>query len=276
MFAYGKSRTRYENGVSTSRRRIMPVEEWKAFVRDKYPAYVSWNDFQKIAAMLRENHSDYIRRQTSGVPRDGKALLQGIVCCGHCGHKMTLQYKGQTRYVCSMLNAQTRIPSCQNVLADQIDPHVLQWFFEALSVADIDLSARTLAQADERRAGYLQAQRQQVERLRHEAHLAERQHRHSEPENRLVTGELERRWEQALRSLRQAEEQLAVQERSSDCWAIPADLREMLAEIGPRLRMYPKPVVRATSSTNSRISRGFRGPPLGFLVRGSFSSRTQR
>ena len=60
----------------------MPIEQRKAFVPDKYPACVSWSDFQKIAAMLREIHSDGIRRQTRGVPRDGKALLRGIVYCG--------------------------------------------------------------------------------------------------------------------------------------------------------------------------------------------------
>jgi len=62
-----------------------------------------------------------------------------------------------------------------------------------------------------------------------------RRYRHSEPENRLVTAELERRWEDSLRELQKAEDSLAVRKEQCQCWAIPADLLEMLKAIGPRL-----------------------------------------
>ena len=107
--------------------------------------------------------------------------------------------------------------------------------FEALSVAEIDLADRTLQGSDRRRDELLRGQYQQVDRLRHAAHLAERQYRHSEPENRLVTAELERRWEAALRELKTVEETLEIKQQQSQCWAIPADLLEMLKEIGPAL-----------------------------------------
>ena len=86
-------------------------------------------------------------------------------------------------------------------------------FFEALSVAKIDLADRTLRESDHRRDELLRSQYQQVERLRHAAHLAERQYRHSEPENRLVAAELERRWEAALRELQTAEEALDIKKQ---------------------------------------------------------------
>jgi len=236
-FAYGRTRIIHENGVPTKRRKYIAADEWKSFVKDKYPAYVSWKDFERIAAMLKDNHSEYEHRKSRGVPRDGKALLQGIVYCGNCGHKMTLQYKGYPRYNCSHLHAQAGEPVCQHVPADQIDPHMIRWFFEALSAAEIDLSAKTLEESDRRRHELLKAQRQQVERHRHEAHLAERQYRHCEPENRLVATDLERRWELALRELKQAEDALAVEEQNTHCWAIPADLREALKDIG---RHFPE------------------------------------
>ena len=234
-FAYGRTRIRYENGVATKRRDHIPADQWKALVKDKYPAYVSWEDFEKIGAMLRDNRSEYERRMTRGVPRDGKALLQGIVYCGHCGHKMTVQYKGKPRYNCTHLFSTAGEPACQLVWSDTIDEPALACFFEALSVAEIDLADRTLQESDRRRDELLRSQYQQVERLRHAAHLAERQHRHSEPENRLVTAELERRWEAALRQLQTAEEALEIKKQQSQCWAIPADLLEMLKEIGPAL-----------------------------------------
>ncbi|MFM0633120.1 recombinase family protein, partial [Paraburkholderia xenovorans] len=53
------------------------------------------------------------------------------------------------------------------------------------------------------------AEAQQVERLRYQALLAERQYNRVDPDNRLIAAELERRWETALRELRQAEDALA-------------------------------------------------------------------
>jgi len=56
-----------------------------------------------------------------------------------------------------------------------------------------------------------QAQQQQVERLRYQARLAERQYQQTDPDNRLVAAELERRWEVALRELQAAEERLQLE-----------------------------------------------------------------
>ena len=49
----------------------------------------------------------------------------------------------------------------------------------------------------------------QLERKRYAAALAERQFNRVDPDNRLVAGELERRWEAALSEVRAAEEALA-------------------------------------------------------------------
>lgn len=234
-FVYGRTRTLPDDAQGKCRRKQVPANEWKVCLHDKYPAYISWETFEKINAMLHDNHSEYQRRQSRGIPRDGHALLQGIVYCGECGHKMTVTYKSWPRYTCPFLRNRGQGVGCPCAPAAPLDQQVLTWFWEALSVAEIDLSARILRDADRQRDALGAAQRQQVERLRHEAHLAERQYRHSDPENRLVTAELERRWEAALRAVQEAEELLEVQQRSTTCWAIPADLLEILQNIGPRL-----------------------------------------
>lgn len=65
---------------------------WKIVVRDKYPAFIDWETFEKIQAMLRDNRAEY-QHMSRGIPRDGAALLHGITNCGECGHKMTVRYK---------------------------------------------------------------------------------------------------------------------------------------------------------------------------------------
>lgn len=79
------------------KRKLRPDEEWRIVVRDKYPAYVDWETFERIQAMLRDNRAEYLHNKTRGIPRDGAALLHGIAWCGECGHKIAVRYKGGSR-----------------------------------------------------------------------------------------------------------------------------------------------------------------------------------
>lgn len=92
-FVYGRTRTLRdpEGNVSTQR---LPMDQWRIRVNDVYPAYISWETFEQIQAMLADNYAEYDRNKTRGIPRAGAALLHGLLYCGACGHKMLVQYKG--------------------------------------------------------------------------------------------------------------------------------------------------------------------------------------
>jgi DNA invertase Pin-like site-specific DNA recombinase len=237
-FAYGRRRAeRAGPDLSRARQKMLPREQWRVVVRDKYPAHVGWETLETIQAMLRDNHAEYGRNKTRGVPRGGKALLHGVVYCGACGHKMLVQYKRGARYLCGFLRQQYGTPVCQSIPADPIDAKAIAAFFEALAPAELDACARAVATRREADGAMRQAQAQQVERLRYRAALAERQFDRVDPDNRLVAPELERRWEAALRDLGQAEAALA-KARAEDGEAaatLDADLRAAFAEAGRRL-----------------------------------------
>ncbi len=186
------------------------MDQWKVCHRDKYPAYIDWATFEKIQGMVRDNHSEYDRNKTRGVPRPGKALLHGLVYCGECGHKMVVQYKGRPCYLCNYLRQQYQVPVCQNLPADPIDAHVVAAFLQALSPVELDLYNKAVAALRQDEEQVRQAQEQQIERLRYQARLAERQYHQADPDNRLVAAELERRWEAALRDLKDAEGNVSV------------------------------------------------------------------
>ncbi len=234
-FAYG--RTRFEPSKTSGKKqgKAVSIDQWRYCVKDKYPAYISWETYETIQNMLQDNLAEYDRNKTRGVPREGKALLHGILYCGACGHKMCVQYKGGTQYLCNHLRQQTGAPVCQRIPADRIDDQVVLWFFEALSVAEIDAASGALHQVDREQEKVLSAHRQQVERLRYQTRLAERQFLKSDPDNRLVTGELERRWEDALRELKSAEQSLENIEQHAPTYALPTELVETLKDIGPHL-----------------------------------------
>jgi DNA invertase Pin-like site-specific DNA recombinase len=101
-FVYGRTRAVPRANAPHERvQKPLPMDEWKICHRDKYPAYIDWDTFVTIQAMIRDNSNSYNRNQSRGVPRPGKALLHGIVYCGECGHQMVVQYKGGTRYLCN-------------------------------------------------------------------------------------------------------------------------------------------------------------------------------
>jgi DNA invertase Pin-like site-specific DNA recombinase len=215
-FVYGRTRSvpRADDPAECVQKPL-PMAEWKVCLRDKDPADIGWDTLERIQGMIRHNHSEYDRNQSRGVPRPGKALLHGIVSCGECGHKMVVQYKGGPRYLGNYLRQQYRVPVGQNLPADPIDAHVVQAFLDALSPAELDLYGQAVAARSREREQVLQAQRQQIERLRYQAHLAERQYHQTDPDNRLVAAELERRWEAALRDLQDAEERFRHEQEQS-------------------------------------------------------------
>lgn len=205
-FVYGRSRAVPRASAPHERvQKPLPMDQWKVCHRDKYPAYIDWAAFEKIQGMVRDNHSEYDRNKTRGVPRPGKALLHGLVYCGECGHKMVVQYKGRPCYLCNHLRQQYQVPVCQNLPADPIDAHVVQAFLQALSPVELDLYGKAVAALRQGEEQVCQAQQQQIERLRYQARLAERQYNQADPDNRMVAAELERRWEAALRDLKEAE-----------------------------------------------------------------------
>jgi DNA invertase Pin-like site-specific DNA recombinase len=236
-FVYGKTRSIRKDPTSPRTQEIrLPMAEWKIRVNDIYPAYISWETFEQIQHMLADNYAAYDRNKSRGVPRDGAGLLQGIVYCGECGHKMVMEYKHGTRYHCNALRQQYRVPVCQDIAADPVDVQVEESFFQALSPVELDVYAAAVATQQASVGQIVRAHQQHLERLRYQAALAQRQFNRVDPDNRLVAAELEKRWEAALAELKQAEEAQASQSSSStDLQALSPELETAFRSIGQHL-----------------------------------------
>lgn len=185
--------------------------------------------------MLKDTYAEYDRNKTRGIPRPGAALLHGLVYCGACGHKMGVQYKSGTRYLCNYLRQQYHVPVCQYIPADPVDAKVLTAFFAALAPVELDASQGPLAAQQQTEAASGRARAQQLQRLRYQAALAQRQFEHVDPANRLVAAELEHRWETALRDLQQSEAALPQRAQRRVAAEFPADLRDAFSRLGQKL-----------------------------------------
>ncbi len=206
VFVYGRTRSAASRkDPSIMVREKVPLDESKVVLHDIYPAYIEWETYEKVQSMLKDNYAEYDRNKTRGIPRPGKALLHGIVYCGECGHKMVVQYKPNTRYICNFLRQQHQTPICQNIPADPVDETVVSAFFEALSPAEIDLYEKMVETEKNEKENLRKMQDMQLQRLRYQAQLSERQYNQVDPDNRLVANELEKRWENSLQELKRAE-----------------------------------------------------------------------
>jgi DNA invertase Pin-like site-specific DNA recombinase len=240
-FVYGRNShttTRGPNGTVVRVKRL-PMEKWRILLKDKYPAYVGWETFERIQTMLQDNHAEYERKMTRGVPREGRALLAGLLYCGECSHKMEVCYPEAPRYFCAALKRRFGGRPCQNIPAGPVDERVAEAFLGAISPVELDLYEKAIAARREMADDAEHARQQQLERLRYQAELARRRFERADPDNRLVAAELERRWEEALRELRRAEEDAGRRAAEREDSSVPAKLTEELKavfrDIGRRL-----------------------------------------
>lgn len=243
-FVYGRSRTtRDASGKAVVKQ--LPFGEWKIVVQDKYPAYISWETFERIQAMLRDNYAEYDRNKSRGVPRPGAVMLHGIVYCGECGHKMVVQYEKRNTYLCNYLRQQYLAPVCQDIPADTIDAQVVAAFLQALSPVELDAYEQTWRAQQEKVDQIQQAQEQQLKRLRYETDLAQRRYEQVDPDNRLVAAELESRWETALVAAKRAQERFVRQQNQlENPPRLPPELKAAFTDLGRKLpEIWEQPIL---------------------------------
>lgn len=213
-------------------------DHWLALVKDVYPAYITWEEHERVLATIEENRQKMAERLTrKQAIRCGAALLTGLVRCGRCGHGMQVIYKdNRFQYVCNVAQSHQAKPNCQHIGGRPIDEAVVQEFFHVLRPAEIDALESVNAKQAEHHRDLERHLEQEGRRLEYAAKRAERQYDSVDPENRLIASTLESRWEAALVELEKSKERLAeLKARCMPPVAIPESLRAAFADVGGRL-----------------------------------------
>jgi len=209
-YAYGRRqidpRAKQPGRPSTGRRVIAP-DEWYVLLRDRSPAYISWEQYEGNLARLKANQA---RAEEVGAARKGAALLAGLVVCAKCGRRLHARYGGRCRrhtYVCSRLMSNYGGETCQQLAGPPLDDLVSRWVLDALTPAALELSLEAATNVERERDDLVRLWQQRLERAAYEAERAGRQYRRCEPENRLVARQLERDWEAALATQQHLQEE---------------------------------------------------------------------
>ena len=234
-YVYGRTRQRKLRLAGQAGYRRLPRDEWKVFLPDAHPGYITWEQFEANQEALHASAQSIGADRRRSAPREGVALLQGLVICGRCGRRMTVRYivsRGHPEpfYRCQRRGIQRAEPVCQSLPGAAIDRAVSELVLETVTPASIDVAVEVFEELRSRAAEVDRAKRAQIARLREDAELAQRQFLLVRPENRLVADNLERHWNEALQRLAAAEEAYAGADKTRTPPVTP-EMKERVAAL---------------------------------------------
>ncbi|MFO0702130.1 MAG: recombinase family protein [Nitrospira sp.] len=209
-YTYGRRATdarRKVAGRPGTGRTVVPPEECMVFLKDRFPGYISWDQFERNQARLKANRSV---AEEAGAPKHGPSLLSGLAVCGKCGCRMTVRYQGPVNkhaYVCSRRLTDYGEESCQSLAGPPLDAFVSKQALNALEPASLELSLAAAESIERQRSELENLWDKRLERARYESERAARQYAHVEPENRLVARLIEQEWEEKLQAQKKLEEE---------------------------------------------------------------------
>ena len=214
--AYVFGRTGSEVRVEAGRKLITrgvrrPLREWEVLIHDHHEGYISWDDYENNQRTINGN-ANMKGEMVPGSVRNGGGLLVGLLRCGHCGRKLKVQHNGRrgiARYLCNDTTInhgrQTKCIAFGNM---RIDAAVSAEVLSLIAPLGLDAAVQAIADREHASTERLRQIELALEQARYEAARAHRQYDAVDPENRLVAGDLERRWNERLGEALRLEEEL--------------------------------------------------------------------
>jgi hypothetical protein len=254
-FGRATSRVSVKGGRKHVRRGVQkPMAEWDVLIKDHHTAYITWDEFERNLEVIASNATGMSSALARGAARKGGLLLPGLLRCGHCGRKLHVHYSGRIgRYNCYGARTNHGAVRCISISGLSIDTAVSNEVLRVLKPLGIEAALKAI----EAQSSTMTAAERQLElslqQARYEAAHARRRYDAVDPANRLVAGELERRWNEALQAVAKLEGEIAaLVARRPPPLGEPE--RQQLVALGADLeRAWLHPA--ATAATRKRILR---------------------
>ncbi len=258
VFGRSRSRTWLEDG----RKRVVhgvpcARKDWKVEIRDHHQGYIGWADYERNQRLIADNatrHGAAVR----GPVRKGEGLLAGLLRCGHCGRNLHVAYSGKNgntlRYHCQGAHLNHGTERCISFGGYRVNEAVGREVLRALGPLGMEASLRAVDERERRSSEVLRQAELALEAARFEERRAHRQFDAADPDNRLVVGELERRWNDRLGVVRQREQAVSELRQRVERDALSADEREDCLALGADLERAWRHE-RASPESRKRILR---------------------
>ena len=161
-YAYGRRQVdprRKIPGRPDTGKVVKPAGEWLVMLPGRLPAYISEGEYRANLARLAANQQT---AESPGAPRNGQALLSGLLRCGLCGgHRMAVSYHDPSAraaygYTCGFypVNYGTG-DRCQHIAGPALDDYVARQVLDAMAPAALEVSMAAAAHAENERAAFM-------------------------------------------------------------------------------------------------------------------------
>ena len=262
VFVWGRKHTRtsiVDGRARKTKGHSRSHDQWEVTIPDHHEGYITWDEFMRNQEQIRSNAGWNARMGTpGGAARNGPALLAGLLRCARCGralqvsYTLSKRYGPLPRYFCEGDRSRQMVRNCVTFAGTRVDRAVAVEVLEALRPlgvqAAFDALEQSRNQTDEKRNALELA----LQKARYEAGRIERQYQATEPENRLVAAELEKRWNRALTHVTEMEQRRNESEASAP--VLSPDQREHLLHLGDDLeQLWDRPA--SSSSLKKRLLR---------------------
>jgi Recombinase/Resolvase, N terminal domain/Recombinase zinc beta ribbon domain len=212
-YRYGKSAIRSVIREGRVRKLVVqkPLEDWSVLIPNHHEGYISWDQFQQVSHMIA-NNSQKCLASGPGAAKQGLALLAGLLRCRKCGRKLMVTYTGQqhdkVRYQCRRGALSQGEPACISFGGTSVDVAIVREVLRVLEPGAVEAAVRARQQKTEKQDDLLRALGLELQSVRYQAERTQRQYDLVDPENRLVSEELERRWNAALAKVLELERRI--------------------------------------------------------------------
>jgi DNA invertase Pin-like site-specific DNA recombinase len=252
-YVFGRYQYRREiNSAGEVQKRMHAVgmADWRVSLQEHHEGYISWEEFLTNQERLQKNRTNGEEMLLSGPAREGLALLQGLLVCGHCGRALTVRYTGNGGiypcYQCNWLRREGLAhQDCLSFRCGLLDAAIAEQVLETLQPAELELALAALQELESRDQTILRQWQMRLERAEYEAALAERRYEEVDPSQRLVAATLERRWNAALLQLEELKKQAAEFQHQKARVATPEQKAKVLALARDLPRLWHAPTTQA-------------------------------
>jgi hypothetical protein len=253
MYVFGRYQYRVQisaQGEVRKRMQAVAMPDWRVRLPEHHEGYIRTEEFWQNLEHLQKNRTNGEETVLSGPAREGLALLQGLLLCGHCGRALTVRYTGHggiyPAYLCNWLHREAlATKNCMSFRCDVLDCVIVEEVLNTLQPAELELALAALQELETRDQAIMRQWQMRLERAEYETALAERRYQEVDPSNRLVASTLERRWNDALVQLQDLKKQAGEFQLQEARVATPEQKEKVLALARDLPRLWHAPTTLA-------------------------------
>lgn len=199
---------------------VLPMEAWPVMIKDHHEGYITWEDYLDNQRIIKQNQTNEEENMLPLSAREGLALLQGLLICGFCGHRLSIRYKGNKgicpQYECTWKKREgIDHKACFSVNALSLDQAISRKVVAAINPAQIEIAIKAFEELEQRNHSLERQWLMKIERAEYESQLAQRRYEEVDPSNRLVAATLEKDWNDALALLQEVRSQYTEYQKKS-------------------------------------------------------------